>query len=179
MYKKIITILSPIFFLLTFINTSLTIQAIDYYQLQESSVAYWNDQGTIKTLPDRNSNQIIPYGSTLRFDISVSNTNGNINTQISFYKKQGISFLEYYPGVLKINGANASLDQYNAFISDGGLSTTLTSTNTIFSLEVKSTGTSNQKVSGDMKIFSNDVTVGKKQVQQNMPFTVILKKKNK
>ncbi|MFV0394510.1 MAG: hypothetical protein ACK5LC_08950 [Coprobacillaceae bacterium] len=160
MKKRTIYLLFLILLNLSYIVNSSTITATNYFQLQQSSNAYWIDQGQIKNLPATTSSESIPYGSVLRLDFNITNNSGNLSSSISSLKKQGISFLDYYSGILKINGNNASKEQYNSLINGQGLSTTLSPSNTSISIDVMSVGTPYQKIAVDLQILSNDITSG-------------------
>lgn len=126
------------------------------FKLKQSSIAYWNDQGNLKSI----ENNVIPNGSTIQLNISIANDNGNINSQVSILEKEGLSFQSYYDGVLKINGKNVNQAQYQELINEGGLGIRLTQQATTISLQMTLQTANINRISIDTKVFSAEVNAG-------------------
>ncbi|MDL2276796.1 hypothetical protein LJC02_03985 [Breznakia sp. OttesenSCG-928-G09] len=103
----------------------------------------------------------VPYGSTVKITMNVVNHSGVVDSKILFIEKEGIKFKDYYKGVLKINGRNASQDEYTSYLNSGK-AIALNGTKTTYELEVITIGSSRDKISVDMKISSSGITMGDK-----------------
>lgn len=131
------------------------------FNLQHTSSMKWQNGDVLSTVPSASSEKSIPGKSKLVIYLTINNNSGDIKSNISFLRKEGFQYYSYYSGVLKINGINATETQYNKFINKSGVETTLGSATQNYELSVESTGSSTQKVMGDLKIQSSSVTSGR------------------
>ncbi|MDQ0360994.1 InlB B-repeat-containing protein [Breznakia pachnodae] len=131
------------------------------FNLQHTSSMKWQNGDVLSTVPGAGSEKSVPGKSKLVIYLSINNNSGDIKSNISFLRKEGFQYYSYYSGVLKINGVNATETQYNKFINESGVETTLGSATQTYELSVESTGSTTQKVMGDLKIQSSSVTSGR------------------
>lgn len=131
------------------------------FNLQHTSSMKWQNGDVLSAVPSVSSGKSIPGKSKLVIYLTINNSSGDIKSNISFLRKEGFQYYSYYPGVLKINGVNATEAQYDKFINESGVETTLGSVTQNYELSVESTGSSTQKVMGDLKIHSSSVTSGR------------------
>ena len=105
------------------------------------------------------SSTTIPSGSKLRIKIHIKNQSGTIESTLSLKEKEGFEFLAYTEGILSINGESLSKDNYKKLIGKGyGVS--LDSNSTTIEIEVKATKSTRGKISGDVIVASDQITVG-------------------
>lgn len=105
------------------------------------------------------SSTTIPSGSKLRIKIQIKNQSGTIESTLSLKEKEGFEFLTYTEGILSINGESLSKENYKKLIGKGyGVS--LNSTSTTIEIEVKATKSTRGKISGDVIVASDQITVG-------------------
>lgn len=105
------------------------------------------------------SSTSIPNGAKIRLKIQVKNQSGTIDSALSFKEKEGFEFQTYSDGVVKVNGESLSRENYKKIIGKGyGVS--LGTTSTIVEIEVKATKSTRGKISGDIIVASDQITVG-------------------
>lgn len=158
MKKTFIFLLSTVvFFTLAF---TASIKANTYFSLQYSSNAYYlqnNQSIPINGVQDTT----IPYGTTIQINYTITNQSGSISSYVTIIEKEGLTYFPYYEGVLKVNGRNVNEHEYSNFITNGN-QVILSSEATTIQIHMKSTGSYTNKITTDLKVYSNDVTSGAK-----------------
>lgn len=142
-----------------FRNTKLHASTVSF-GLQQRSNAYWIQDGNSKPIPNINESTELPYGSKVGIEFIIKNANGKVQVNISVRLKEALQHYEYYSGVLKINGVNASDAQYQAFINNEGLKMELGNYESSIYIEVMTIGSQHNKIATDLDIYSSEVNYG-------------------
>lgn len=128
----------------TFSNSIEAAEKTKKVQIQQKVNMSWLDKNGEKTIESLACGAQIPVNSKLKITAQMKNKGGDITTVVQFKNKDGFDYYDYYDGVLKIDGKNASKNQYHQLIDDG-LSMKLTTSYKKIELEVKSIGSSNDE----------------------------------
>lgn len=157
--KRFLTFLMSSILLLTFFYTT-NVKANTYFSLQYTSNAYYlqnNQSIPINGVQDTT----IPYGTTIQINYGITNNSGTVPSHITIVEKEGLTYLPYYNGVLKVNGRNVSEQEYTNFITNGN-PVTLSNETTNIQIHMMSTGSYTNKITTDLKVYSDTVTSGAK-----------------
>lgn len=128
----------------TFSNSIDAAENTKKVQIQQKVNMSWLDKDSEKTIESLACGVQIPVNSKLKITAQMKNKGWDITTVVQFKNKEGFDYYDYYDGVLKIEGKNASKNQYHQLIDDG-LSIKLTTSYKKIELEVKSIGSSDDE----------------------------------
>lgn len=162
MKKRIVFVF--ILFLSVFIVHSKVSANEMYLNIEHSAKAFVIQDNT---LVDVNVAGEIAYHSTLQLQYEVRNTTGIVDTKVSLQGVEGIEYPAYYPGVLTINQIYASESQYHEFISNEGVSITLTTQATQINVNVLSCGSLRNRLVSELSIDAHSVQNGMKHLIYN------------
>ncbi|MDQ0360354.1 hypothetical protein [Breznakia pachnodae] len=109
---------------------------------------------TVDIIPNQISLEEVPIGSKLKIDVTITNYESEFPISVGVTKKLGFQYYAYNKADFKVNGNLYSEEQYNQFINNKSLDTTLQKQLTL-SFYAKYTGVEDNLLSMNVSVASN------------------------